>query len=285
MHMPRVNCKYFKEGGYCSKKPRTCFRIFSALCCESGFNFTKNCEIKEINKRPAAPPNSGQGSKKKIPTVNVHLDGMEIKQIGNNDLAIMIKLYHNYYVACHGHLKGIARLKRREEKLLCRIQCLKMDLKKVTGLQDLGNTQDLLTKLTALEDSNKQLEKELTDAESDSEVQEILNGALDKHKQLHEQIGRIISASDDEQETILSSREDALAAIHGLLGIMPKKRNAMLAISDHTERQKELERLTTALEEALESAKSHGLKEETRSIQNEIESVASLNGAAHTENT
>jgi Lon protease-like protein len=135
-----------------------------------------------------------------------------------------------------------------------------------------------------LERTIKQLEKELANAESDSEVQEILKGALDKHKQLHEQIGRIISASDDEQEAVLSSREDALAAIHGLLGIMPKKRNAMLAISDHTKRQKELERLTTALEEALESAKSHGLKEETRSIQNEIESVASLNGAARTEN-
>ncbi|MCK4483539.1 MAG: hypothetical protein KAU89_01855 [Candidatus Thorarchaeota archaeon] len=136
-----------------------------------------------------------------------------------------------------------------------------------------------------LERTIKQLEKELANAESDSEVQEILKGALDKHKQIHEQIGRIISASDDEQETVLSSREDALAAIHGLLGIMPKKRNAMLAISDHTKRQNELERLTTALEEALESAKSHGLKEETRSIQNEIESVASLNGAARTENT
>jgi len=135
-----------------------------------------------------------------------------------------------------------------------------------------------------LERTIKQLEKELANTESDSEVQEILKSALDKHKQLHEQIGRIISASDDEQETVLSSREDALAAIHGLLGIMPKKRNAMLAISDHTKRQKESERLTTALEEALESAKSHGLKEETRSIQNEIESVASFNGAAHTEN-
>ncbi len=136
-----------------------------------------------------------------------------------------------------------------------------------------------------LERTIKQLEKELANAESDSEVQEILKAALDKHKQLHEQIGRIISASDDEQDAVLSSREDALAAIHGLLRIIPKKRNAMLAISDHAKRQKELERLTTALEEALESAKHHGLKEETRSIQNEIESVAALNGAARTENT
>ena len=84
---------------------------------------------------------------------------------------------------------------------------------------------------------------------------------------------------------MLSSREDALAAIHSLLRIIPKKRNAMLAISDHSKRQKELERLTAALEEALESARHHGLKEETRSIQNEIESVAALNGAARTENT
>ena len=134
-----------------------------------------------------------------------------------------------------------------------------------------------------LERTIKQLEKQLANAESDSEVLEILKGALDKHKQLHEQIGRIISASDDEQETVFSNREDALEAIHSLLRMMPKNRNAMLAISDHSTRQKELERLTTALEEALESAKHHGLKEESRSIQNEIESVASLNGAAHSE--
>ncbi|MHA1588026.1 MAG: hypothetical protein ACTSV9_04520, partial [Candidatus Thorarchaeota archaeon] len=130
-----------------------------------------------------------------------------------------------------------------------------------------------------------QLEKELANSESDSEVQEIIKGALDKHKHLHEQIGRILSASDDEQETVLSSREDALAAIHSLLRIIPKKRNAMLAISDHAKRLEELEGLTTALEEALESAKHHGLKEETRSIQNEIESVSSLNGAARAEKT
>ena len=134
-----------------------------------------------------------------------------------------------------------------------------------------------------LERTIKKLEKQIADAESDSEVLEILKGALDKHKKLHEQIGRIISASDDEQETILSSREDALAAIHSLLRIMPKKRNAMLAISKPATRQEELERLTTALEEALESAKHHGLKEEIRSIQNEIASVASLNGAARAE--
>ena len=136
-----------------------------------------------------------------------------------------------------------------------------------------------------LERTIKRLEKQLSNAESDTEVLEILQGALDKHKQLHEQISRIISASDDEQETVLSSREDALAAIHGLLRMMPKNRNAMLAISDHAKRQKELERLTTALEEALESAKHHDLKEETRSIQNELESVASLNGAARAEKT
>ncbi|MGY5862435.1 MAG: hypothetical protein RTU09_08710 [Candidatus Thorarchaeota archaeon] len=136
-----------------------------------------------------------------------------------------------------------------------------------------------------LERTMKKLGKQLTDAESDSEVLEILKGALDKHKQLHEQIGRIISASDDEQETVLSSRDDALEAIRSLLRIMPKKRNAMLAIPEQAKRQKELEQLTTALEEALESAKHHGLKEETRSIQNEIESVASLNGAARTEKT
>jgi len=134
-----------------------------------------------------------------------------------------------------------------------------------------------------LERTIKQLEKQLANAESDSEVLGLLKDALDKHKRLHEQIGRIISASDDEQEAVLSSREDAMAAIHGLLRMMPKNRNAMLAISDHAKRQKELERLTTALEEALESAKHHGLKEETRSIQNEIESVASLNGAARAE--
>ena len=136
-----------------------------------------------------------------------------------------------------------------------------------------------------LERTIKQLEKQIANAESDSEVLEILNGALGRQKKLHEQISRIISASDDEQEIILSSREDALAAIHSLLRIMPKKRNAMLAISKPATRQEELERLTTALEEALESAKHHGLKEETRSIQNEIASVASLNGAARTEKT
>ncbi|MCK5301513.1 MAG: hypothetical protein KAJ96_00105 [Candidatus Thorarchaeota archaeon] len=141
----------------------------------------------------------------------------------------------------------------------------------------------LSERMSFLERTIRQLKKELANAESDSEVQEIIKGALDKHKHLHEQIGRILSASDDEPEPVLSSRDDALAAIHSLLRIIPKKRNAMLAISDHAKRLKELEGLTTALEEALESAKHHGLKEETRSIQNELESVASLNGAARAE--
>ena len=98
------------------------------------------------------------------------------------DRSILEKGFHNYYVACHGHLKGIARLKKKEENLLLEIEDWKKQLHQATGLQDLDNYRDLITKLTYLEDSNKQLEKDLEESCQETAL------LLDKYNELEAQL-------------------------------------------------------------------------------------------------
>ncbi len=116
-------------------------------------------------------------------------------------------------------------------------------------------------------------------SEDDHEVINILRNAIQEYKQLYDQISRIISASDAEEAEELRNREEAMSAISGLLRVMPKKRDSMVAITDPIERKQEYERLMQALQQALETALKFKLKDEARNIKNEIAALEGLNGS------
>ncbi|RLI54199.1 MAG: hypothetical protein DRO93_12850, partial [Candidatus Thorarchaeota archaeon] len=117
-------------------------------------------------------------------------------------------------------------------------------------------------------------------SDDDREVIEILQAAAKDFGRLRDQIARILSAADESEAQALRSRDEAIAAIDSLLKVMPKKRDAMLAIADSEERRREYQRLMKALLQALGTAKQFKLKEEARNIQNEIEALEGLNGTS-----
>ncbi|MHA1858799.1 MAG: hypothetical protein ACTSUU_05060, partial [Candidatus Thorarchaeota archaeon] len=117
-------------------------------------------------------------------------------------------------------------------------------------------------------------------SDDDREVIEILQAAAKDFGRLRDQIARILSAADESEAQALRSRDEAIAAIDSLLKVMPKKRDAMLAIADPEERRREYQRIMRALLQALETAKQFKLKEEARNIQNEIEALEGFNGTS-----
>ncbi|MBD3404510.1 MAG: hypothetical protein GF411_00065 [Candidatus Lokiarchaeota archaeon] len=131
-----------------------------------------------------------------------------------------------------------------------------------------------------LEGAISQLEDRLEDAEEDDEeeVQNIISTAIADHKKVLDQISRILSASEeqDELQATLDSREEALDAISGLLSVMPKKRMAMLQMKNPEEQKLELERLISAIQQALQTARKHKLKEEIIQLQNEMNGINAL---------
>ena len=132
---------------------------------------------------------------------------------------------------------------------------------------------NLAERLAFLTVTMQELQSHLSENEVDSEVQSIISKSLNDFKKLHTQISKILSASDEVQGEKLTNREEALAAIEGLLRVMPKKRAAMNDITDISEKEKERERLTLALNEAFETATRFKMKDEIRDIQNELSSI------------
>ncbi|MHA1935552.1 MAG: hypothetical protein ACW97A_09735 [Candidatus Thorarchaeota archaeon] len=135
---------------------------------------------------------------------------------------------------------------------------------------------NLADRLAFLTITMQELKSQLSEVEADSEVQGIISKSLNDFKKIHTQISKILSASDEEQGEKLASREEAIAAIEGLLRVMPKKRAAMSDIADISEKQKERERMKMALNEALETATRFKMKDEIRDIQNELASITNL---------
>ncbi|MGY5875981.1 MAG: hypothetical protein RTU30_09560, partial [Candidatus Thorarchaeota archaeon] len=130
-----------------------------------------------------------------------------------------------------------------------------------------------------LEGAISDLSARLEEAGEDVEVVEILKESLDDYKRIHLQIIRILGAAEIEPSDDLLSRDEAIEAIESLLIVIPRERQAMLDISNPAERRVEQERLIEALMQALETADKFKLKEEKIQIQNELESVKSLEGA------
>ena len=125
-----------------------------------------------------------------------------------------------------------------------------------------------------LERAMKELQSKLEEAEKTSEVEQILSEALEHYMKTHEQISRILTASDGEQAEEFANKEEAIAAIEGFLKVLPKKKSELSIIVEPDERKKEQDRLVAALQQALETAEKFKLKKEIKLISDELETLA-----------
>ncbi|MHA2068258.1 MAG: hypothetical protein ACXABY_28180, partial [Candidatus Thorarchaeota archaeon] len=124
-----------------------------------------------------------------------------------------------------------------------------------------------------LDDAMSKIAERLREAEPGSEVETILSDALEEHRRVYSQISRIIEATDIAPKDELVSKEEAAAALEGLLRVLPKRREAIAAMTDAREQTLESERLHGALQQALESAKKFKLKDEEKMIQELLGSI------------
>ncbi|MHA2601036.1 MAG: hypothetical protein AM324_002760 [Candidatus Thorarchaeota archaeon SMTZ1-83] len=125
-----------------------------------------------------------------------------------------------------------------------------------------------------LEDAMSKIGQRLKEAEPESEVEDILKGALSEHRRVYEQISRIIDAAEVEPREEFVSKEEAEAAIQGLLRVLPKRRDAIAAIEKSEERKLEMEQLKGALDKALETAKNYKLKDQQKLIQEMLDGLS-----------
>ncbi|MFW9809657.1 MAG: hypothetical protein ACFFE6_09780 [Candidatus Thorarchaeota archaeon] len=124
-----------------------------------------------------------------------------------------------------------------------------------------------------LEGAMEKLSSALDSAEPEGEVRQILSSALEEYKRLYSQIDRIVSSYDAEQDTTFTSRDEATEAIESLLAVIPKKIATLQDIENETERELELQRIISALEQAMETANSFKMNKLTKSIQTELDKV------------
>jgi tetratricopeptide (TPR) repeat protein len=124
-----------------------------------------------------------------------------------------------------------------------------------------------------LENAMKKLEDALEKAEPEGEVEKILSSALDEYKRLYSQIDRIVTSYESEQDTSLTSKEEAQDAIDGLLSVIPKKIAALKDIEDETERELEEKRIIEALKQAQDTAESFKMNKSVKSIQDELAKI------------
>lgn len=121
-----------------------------------------------------------------------------------------------------------------------------------------------------LEKSVKRISLALEKAEPEGEVKTILEDALREYKKTFEQIDRIVTSSDNDKEAIFTNRDEASETIESLLIVIPKKREALEAITDPDEREEERLRLESALNQALETAKSFKITKAIKAIKAEL---------------
>ncbi|MCK5389162.1 MAG: hypothetical protein KAJ36_01650 [Candidatus Thorarchaeota archaeon] len=121
-----------------------------------------------------------------------------------------------------------------------------------------------------LEKSVKRISFALEKAEPEGEVKTILEDALREYKKTFEQIDRIVTSSDNEKEAIFTNRDEASETIDSFLIVIPKKREALEAITDPDEREEERLRLESALNQALETATSFKITKAIKAIKAEL---------------
>ena len=138
----------------------------------------------------------------------------------------------------------------------------------------LKEREEFLTKSIETIDSRiSELEED-----DDSEVRRILTQTLAEFTELNGQIQRIILAADESNgENDLVNKDEAVAAIAGLLNVLPKKKDVILKMAKSDERSVEIEQLRSALEQALETAKRFKMKVKIKAIKKEIIAIEGLN--------
>lgn len=127
----------------------------------------------------------------------------------------------------------------------------------------------LIERKEFLEKSMERISSALEDADPEGEVKTILANALAEYKKIFEQIDRIVS-SGEETEEITENRDEIEETIDSLLVIIPKKREALGAITDPNEREKERLSLISVLQQALETAKSFKFSKSIKVIKKEL---------------
>jgi len=118
--------------------------------------------------------------------------------------------------------------------------------------------------------SIERISSALDEAEPEGEVRTILTNALDGYKKIYEQINWIISSSESESKQVFSNRDEASETIESLLVIIPKRREALGFITNPKEREKEHQRLVSAIRQALESAKNFKLTKSIQALESEL---------------
>ncbi|MCK5238937.1 MAG: hypothetical protein KAR33_05270 [Candidatus Thorarchaeota archaeon] len=125
-------------------------------------------------------------------------------------------------------------------------------------------------RLEFLNKAIKSLETRIKESEEDEEVIEILSASLIEYTRIHDQISRILTVAKEETEEVPFSREETVGAIQGILSVIPKRKTALLKILDESERNREVEKLVSALQQALVAAEHHKMKDEAVRINSEI---------------
>ncbi|MGY5878984.1 MAG: WD40 repeat domain-containing protein [Candidatus Thorarchaeota archaeon] len=128
----------------------------------------------------------------------------------------------------------------------------------------------LVERKTFLATSIERISSALEEVEPEGEVRTILANALDQYKKLFEQIDWIISSSESESDLVFSNREEAIETIDTLLVIIPKRRDALGVITNPSQQKKERLRLISAIQQALESAKSFKLTKAIKALEKEL---------------
>lgn len=127
-----------------------------------------------------------------------------------------------------------------------------------------------------LEGALEKLSNALENADPEGEVRTILSSALEEYQRIYSQIDRIVSSYVTEQDTTFATREEAKSAIESLLVVMPKKIAALKDIENETERNLEGQRIISALEQSLTTAKSFKMNKVIKLIQAELDKVKSV---------
>ncbi len=137
---------------------------------------------------------------------------------------------------------------------------------------------------TALPDRTAFLERamdtlrgRLESADGDPEVENILREALAYYQGLHDKIGRIISSTQQCDELPVS-RDDALSAVRGLLGVLPARLEALTSTEDTDRHATALESLVAAINEAIELAKKFKFKDELSELEAALEGLTEGKG-------
>ena len=121
-----------------------------------------------------------------------------------------------------------------------------------------------------LQGAMDKLEDALEESEEDSEVHKVLSGALEEYRRIHSQIERIVQSRDDESATSALEKDEAKQVIEGLLNVLPKRVASYRAINDEKQKKLELNRILSALEQALETATSFKMSKEKEMIEEHI---------------